>query len=31
MKFEKCFFDLLNYQYLQGSFEELEDFMFIAA
>jgi len=31
MNFEKCYQDLLNYQFLQGGLEELEDFLTIAA
>jgi len=31
MNYEKCYLDLLNYQYLQGAFEDLDDFLLIAA
>jgi hypothetical protein len=31
MKFEKRFTELINYQFLQGNYEELEDFVIIAA
>jgi len=31
MNAEKYYFDLLNYQFLQGNFEELDFFTFVAA
>jgi len=31
MKFEKRFAELMHYQFLQGNYEELEDFVIIAA
>jgi hypothetical protein len=31
MKVEKFYFDLLNYQFVQGNHEDLEFFTFIAA
>jgi hypothetical protein len=31
MNYTKSFHDMLNYQYLQGSFEETEEVLFVAA
>lgn len=30
MKFEKCYNDLLNYQFTQGNLEDLDEFLPIA-